>query len=317
METSSPKGSSIGAQPSPTSASSRSLPGVMRQHPLFSYFFMAYAFSWILSIPFILMEWHVLSGSFWTIAFVLKPFLGPALAAYIMTRLLEGKEGVYLLWRRLLHWRTGWQWYAFILLAIPLFFLLGIAVVPGALASFQGMTTRWLVAYPINFFVIFFFGGPLGEEIGWRGFALPRMQERYGALRASLLLGVVWTFWHLPDFLTSAQHGGPAAGLRPYYANLPIFLVMVMAITFIFTWVFNHTRGSLFMAILLHASINTLSVAVPLFPVPLVTDSEITMVIGWGALALLIVLLTRGRLGYQANEATWPESPRVQQSSSD
>ena len=270
---------------------------IMAQHPLFSYFFMAYAFSWILSIPFILSEWGFLSGN-WMLAFVLKPFVGPALAAYIMIRLTEGREGLLRLRRRIFQWRENWKWYAFILLLFPAFFFLGIAVMPGALASFQGLSVPFLVGVPINFVIIFFFGGPLGEEIGWRGFALPRMQSRYGALRASLFLGVVWTFWHLPDFLTSAQHGGPAAGLRPFFANLPIFLLMVVAITIIFTWVFNHTHGSIFMAILLHASVNTLGVFVPLFPVPVILDSELAMLVGWGVLALLIVALTRGRLGY-------------------
>ncbi len=284
-----------------TATAPRGLTEVMRRHPLLFYFIMAYGFSWLLSIPIVLADWGILPKALFALLFDIKPFVGPLLAAYIMTRLTEGKEGWRRLWRRMIQWREGWVWYAFILLAIPVFFLLGIAVLPGALASFTGITTRFPVEYLISFILIFIFGGPLGEEPGWRGFALPRMQARWGALKASLLLGVVWTFWHLPDFLTSAQHGGPAAGLRPFYANLPIFFAMVMSITFIFTWVYNHTHGSVFMAILLHASINTLSIVVPLFPVPAVMDSELAMVIGWGALAVLILVLSRGRLGYMAD----------------
>jgi membrane protease YdiL (CAAX protease family) len=291
--------SSASSQPTIASTGLRE---VMRQHPLFAYFFMAYAFSWIVSIPIVLSEWNFLPKFLFAPFFAIKPFIGPFLAGFIMINITEGKEGVLRMRRSIFQWRAGWKWYAFILLVIPVFFLLGIAVMPGALASFQGLSTTFLVGYPINFIIIFFLGGPLGEEIGWRGYALPRMQQRYGALRASLLLGVVWTFWHLPDFLTSAQHGGPAAGLRPFFANLPIFLAMVMAITLIFTWVSNHTRGSVFMAILLHASINTLGIVVPLFPIPAVTGSELPMLIGWGALALLIVVLTRGRLGYKPGQ---------------
>ncbi len=260
---------------------------------------MAYGFSWILSIPIVLAEWGSLPHALFGLLFSIKPFVGPLLAAYIMTRVTEGKEG----WRRMLHsivqWRESWVWYTFSLLVIPAFFLLGIAVLPGALASFKGITARFPIEYLINFVLIFIFGGPLGEEPGWRGFALPRMQARFGALKASLLLGVLWTFWHLPDFLTSAQHGGPAAGLRPFYANLPIFFAMVMCLTFIFTWVSNHAHGSVFMAVLLHASINTLSIALPLFPVPVVLDSELGMLIGWGTLAVGILVMTRGRLGYK------------------
>jgi uncharacterized protein len=285
----------------------RRLREALLQHPLLAYIVMAYAFSWITMVPYILWEWGKLPGGAgpWSLVFVVKAFVGPFLAALIMTRLSDGKEGQRRFFRRLVQWRADWPWYAFILLAIPAFFLLGVALMPGALASFTGLTPTFLVGYPINFIIIALAGGPLAEEPGWRGFALPRLlahysQDHYAALKASLVLGLVWTFWHLPDFLTSAQHGGPAAGLRPFYANLPIFLLMVMALTIVFTWVYNHAHGSVFMAILLHASVNTLSVALPLFPIPAVQDSELSMLIGWGALALLILVLTRGKLGYQA-----------------
>ena len=276
----------------------------MRQHPLFSFFSMAYAFSWIILIPFVLSEWGVLpNAKFYAIFFVLNPFVGPTLAAYIMTRLTEGKAGLLSLISRLKQWRVGWQWYVFTLLGIPAVLLLGISVLPGALASFRGLSPAFLIGYPISFIVIFFVGGPLGEEIGWRGFALPRMQSRYGSLRATLLLGVLWTFWHLPHFLTSAQRGGPGTGLSIFYINLPIFFLMVMAITIIFTWVFNHTQGSLFIAILLHASINTFGTVQPLFSAPIVTSTDLPFLIGLGGLALLILILTRGRLGYQPGQA--------------
>jgi hypothetical protein len=75
-----------------------------------------------------------------------------------------------------------------------------------------------------------------------------------------------------------------------------------MAIAVIFTWVFNHTQGSLFMAILLHASINTLGSVMLLFPVPIVTNRDLALLIGFGVLALLIIILTRGRLGYQLSQ---------------
>ena len=291
-------------------AAPRSLRQTMAQYPLLSYVIMAYAFSWIMTVPFILWEWGNLPGDkgLYALVFAVKAYVGPFLAAYIMLRITEGKEGVQRLWRSIRQWREGWKWYAFILVIFPLFFLLGIIIMPGALASFTGFTIRDLIAFPIAFILITLGGGPLAEEPGWRGYALPRLlarfgSSRYAALKATLLLGVIWTFWHLPDFLTSAQHGGPAAGLRPFYANLPIFFLMVMFLTIIFTWVFNHTRGSVFMAILLHAVINTLgNNIVPLFPIPAVTGSEVPMLLGWGSLALLILVLTRGQLGYKPGQ---------------
>ncbi|CAN5738377.1 type II CAAX endopeptidase family protein [soil metagenome] len=254
-------------------------------------------------IPFVLSEWGILpNAKYFTIAFVLNPFVGPTLAAYIMNRITEGPEGVLRLRRRLTQWRTNWKWYVFSLLGIPAAVLLGIFVLPGARASFHGLPASFLVSYPINFVVIFFLGGPLGEEIGWRGFALPRMQSHYGPLWGTLLLGLLWTGWHLPHFLTSAQRGGPGTSFATFLTNFSIFFLMVMAITVIFTWVFNHTQGSLFMAILLHASINALGSLMLLFPVPIVTNTDLALLIGFGVLAGLIVILTRGQLGYQPSQ---------------
>ena len=157
----------------------------------------------------------------------------------------------------------------------------------------------------MNFVIIAFLGGPLGEEPSWRGFALPRLQRSYGPLWGTLLLGFLWACWHLPHFLTSVQGGGPGTTFATFLTNFPIFGLMVVAIAIIMTWVFNHTRGSLFIAILLHASINTFSIVIPLFPVPglsFETSGNLAVLIGFGVPALLIILLTRGRLGYQPGQ---------------
>lgn len=281
---------------------SGNLQQIMRRHPLFFFFLIAYAGSWIVSIPFVLSEWGILHGDF-RIAFVLKPFAGPFLAAYLMTRIIEGKEGVLRLRQRIKQRQAGWQWYLFILLGIPALILLGIIIQPGAVASFQGFKPLLLVSYPLTYVAVFFGGGPLGEEPGWRGFALPRMQQRYGPLWGTLLLGVLWACWHLPDFLTSAQGGGPGTGFATFLINFSFFLLLVIALAIILTWVFNHTRGSIFISLLTHASINTPQVVlVPLFAAVGVTSLNLAALIGFGVPALLIILLTRGRLGYQPGE---------------
>ncbi len=153
-------------------AASRSLPQVMRRHPLFFFFLMAYAFSWIVLIPFVLSVWGILP-KFFIFTFYLNPFLGPTLAAFIMTGITEGKAGVLRLLHRYIQWRAGWQWYLFILLGIPALLVLAIMVLPGALASFHGLPPLFLVIYPVSFVVTLILGGPLGEEPGWCGFAAP------------------------------------------------------------------------------------------------------------------------------------------------
>jgi membrane protease YdiL (CAAX protease family) len=173
-------------------------------------------------------------------------------------------------------------------------------VQPGVLASFEGLPADLLVGYLAAFVVVFFGGGPLGEEVGWRGFALPRMQPRFGPLRATLLLGFLWCFWHLPDFLDSAaQGGGPGTGTARFLVNFSLFSLVVMSLAVIMTWVFNQTRGSLLIALLLHASVNTPQLAlVRLFPAVDFTKLDLAGVIAFGLPALLIVAITRGRLAF-------------------
>ena len=287
-------------------SSLRRLPQLMRQHPLFSFFFMAYAFSWIIFIPYVLSQWGILPKTPFYIWFHVLHTFGPALAAVIMINLIDGKAGIHHLRQRIRAWRAGGRWYLFILMGIPALIILGIMVQPGALASFQGLSPNLLVAYPLTFVAVWFGGGPLGEEIGWRGFALPRMQPRYGPLRGTLLLGVLWAFWHLEDFLTPTQGGGPGAGLAAFFRIFPLFFLMVIALAIILTWVFNHTRGSVFIAITAHASVdNPELVLVPLFLTVDYTSLILAGLVGFGVAALLIVLLTRGRLGYQPS----PEQP--------
>lgn len=285
---------------------------VMRQHPLFFFFLISYAFSWITVIPFLLAEWGILSGDY-RLAFIVKSF-GPFLAAYILIRLTEGKEGLSRFRSSFRQLRAGWVWYLLILLGIPGLILLGIILQPGTLADFQGMKTGWPVFYLVNFIVVFFGGGPLGEEPGWRGFALPHMQQRYGPLWGTLFLGVLWTCWHLPDFLSpSAQGGGPGTGLATFLTNFPIFLLMVIALAILFTWIYNHTRESIFLAILAHASINTPQLAlVPLFPALDFTQLNLAILIAFGVPALLILILTRGRLGYRPDQDPLVRSQAVE-----
>lgn len=284
-----------------STATSRSLRQGMRQHPLFFFFLLAYAGSWLISTPYVLSVWGILPGDY-TIAFILKPFAGPTLAAIIMTGTIEGKAGLRLLRQRLRQRRTGLQWYLFILVDIPALLLLGIILQPGTLASFHGLTPVLLVSYPV-YFVVVFFGVALPEEIGWRGFALPRMQPGYGPLLGTLLLGVLWACWHLLYFLTPDHGGGPGTDFATFLTNFSVFFLMVVAFAIIFTWVFNHTGGSIFISNLVHASIDTPQLVwIPLFLAVNETSMNLAVLMGFGVPALLIVILTRGRLGYQPGQ---------------
>lgn len=279
---------------------SKSLPQWMSQHPLVSYFFLAYALSWILFIPYVLAEWGTLQGNY-TVFYVLHVF-GPAMAAVIMIRITSGKAGLQTLRQSIKQWRAPWKLYLFILLGIPALVMLGIIVQPGALAGFKGFSTSLLVSYPFSLAAVFL-GVGLGEEPGWRGFALARMQKQFGPLGGTLLLGVLWSCWHLPDFLTASKGGGPGTGFATFLTNFPIFTLAVVSLAVIMTWIFNNTGGSLFIAMLAHASIDAPEVAgwVALFPAVSMIGSHWALLISFTIPALLIIILTRGRLGYKSN----------------
>ena len=274
----------------------------MQQHPMFSFFFMAYALSWIVFIPYVLAERGILKGNF-TFFYILHTF-GPAIAAIVMTSILTGRTGLQNLRQRIRQWRAPWQWYLFLLVGIPALVMIGIILQPGAMEGYKGFTTSLLVRYPF-YLITAFLGVGLGEETGWRGFALPQMQKQYSPLWGTLLLGVLWSCWHLPDFLTASKGGGAGTSLIAFLANFSIFTAGVVSLSVIMTWIYNHTQGSLFIAILAHASVDAPEVAgwTALFPAVSMIGLHWALPIAFGLPALLIILLTRGRLGYKPDQA--------------
>jgi len=273
--------------------------GLLTHHPLVFFFIIAYAGTWLVEMPYVLSEdgaglLPFSSPLLATVLPVTSIFLGPFLAAFIMTGITEGRAGIRRFLRRFVLWRVGLGWYLFVLIGIPVILVLSVIVLPGVLASFQGLAPLDPLPLLGIFVYIFFLGGPLGEEPGWRGFALPRLQSLHGPLVGSLILGILWGLWHLPLFWT------PWNTLTTF--NVVVFVLGTICLTIIYTWVFNNTKGSLLIAILLHASFNVAAAGIvaPLFPAPIVLDyGLLPILVGFGAAALLVVALTRGRLGYQ------------------
>lgn len=280
--------------------SSTGLRRFLESHPLTSFFLMAYLFSWVVLIPFILSQWGIFpkTKSF-DMFFIANPFVGPMLAAYIMFRTIEGKESWKNIRKSTRQTKVGLKWYLFTLIVLPAVMFLGMVILNGGIPSFQGLTSKFFVTYPIYFVAVFFGGGPLPEEIGWRGFALPRLQSKFGPLKATLLLGVLWAFWHLPHFLTVAQKGGPGSDLSLLYFHLPLFILLCLPVSIILTWMYNCHRGNLFIVMLAHTSINTFSLIQPHSTNPVLKNSDLFVGIGLGFVALLVLIFTRGNLGYK------------------
>jgi uncharacterized protein len=290
---------------------------LLARHPLVSFFVMAYAFSWIAWAPWNLSEdglgllpydpSSALSG----LLLIVGLFVGPFMSEFIMTYATEGRVGIGRLLRRFVRWRVGLRWYLFVLLGIPAIMVLGTIVVPGALASVRALDPlSELSLYLPLFVLVLLLGGPLFEEPGWRGFALPRLQQLHGPLVGTLILGVLWALWHLPEFFSPSWDTPKGSVLDVVW-----FVITATALAIVYTWVFNNTRGSLLLVILAHASTDAFGAAIlyKVFPAKVVSGSLVNFVIGFGAVALLLVALTRGRLGYRP-EADVALTPALKQS---
>ena len=194
-------------------------------------------------------------------------------------------------------WDVRVRWYLVALLGIPLVYLLGTLALPASHGAFHPVRLApWLAQYVLVFVVGGIVGGPLFEEPGWRGFALPRLEAGLGPLRGTLLLGVLWGAWHLPQFLLPAgadQNGGL------HWSTVAVFLLVVVEFSVVLAWIFNHTRGSLPLVMLPHASLNTAQLMVVNQLFPSLSDTEVNALIGFGAAATVLIVLTRGRLGYR------------------
>jgi uncharacterized protein len=203
----------------------------VRKHPLIAFFVLAYLLTWWI---YPLLRYSPLLGIF--------GLFGPALAAMIMAAVTEGKAGVKALLSRVVRWRVGLPWYA-VALGLPTVLSLATAGLSYLLGVSESVQVGVLTGIELVLFV-----AVVGEELGWRGYALPLLLEKRSALTASLILGVLWGLWHLPTFLVP---GTPQYGLP-----LSAFVLLTIEYSILMTWVFLHTRGSVLIATLFHGAIN-------------------------------------------------------------
>jgi uncharacterized protein len=168
---------------------------------------------------------------------------GPTLAALLLTWRHERADGIRRLAVMLLRWRFGFQWWSFLLVGIPFIGMI-LATALGAQPAIEITSPGMLLAVLLILLVT----GPLGEELGWRGFVLPRLLDRATPLAASLVIGAAWGVWHLPSFFMA---GLPQEGLA-----IPAFLLMSLGLSVIATWIFLHTGRSVLAVVVFHYTIN-------------------------------------------------------------
>ena len=148
----------------------------------------------------------------------------------------------------------------------------------------------------VEFVRILFLGGPLGEEPGWRGFALPRLQQRRTALTSSVLVGLIWGLWHIPLYLLpgTGQHELLRTGTSPAFA-IGGFVGWTIGLSVLFTWLFNQTRGSLIVVILFHAAVN-LAAFLPATVGSTGAATLLNVLLTWIAAIVVVVSFGRTRL---------------------
>jgi uncharacterized protein len=227
------------------------------RYPATAFVALAYGLTWALWVPGVLLFRAQPAPTIEPIPLllVLLGAYGPTAAAFILTGLSSGRAGVRELAGRYLRWRgrSGWLLAAFLLPALVFFggllgkALLGAELPPQAwerltLAALAG---RLLFALPF---------GPLAEEGGWRGYLLPVLQRRSSALAASLVIGVVWTLWHVPMFWVPGAALPPT--VPPGIGSVGIYLAGVTATSIIATAMYNSSRGSLLVAVVYHLGTN-------------------------------------------------------------
>ena len=195
----------------------------------------------------------------------------PAIAAFVLVIRNSGLSGLRCYLSRLLLWRVHWTWYLMILVGIPLIYYAGSAL-KGNLFSEPFLFTSLTAFLPALFLMMII--GPV-EEFGWRGVAMPLLQQRFAPIWAGLILGLIWGVWHLPAFFLS---GTPQSS----WSFLP-FLIGSISVAVIVTPLFNASKGSILLPALFHWQLNN-----PAFPDAHPHDTIIFM-----SAAIIVVFLNR------------------------
>jgi uncharacterized protein len=220
-----------------------------RRGSLLIFFAVTYAVMWTL---FISVAVAVPARTPLGTVMILLGAYSPSMVALALTFRAEGRDGVVALLERLFLWQVPVRWYLFAalyMIAVKLTAALLLRAGAGAWPQFGPeiyvMPAAIVLGTPFQ----------AGEEIGWRGYALPRLAERFGLARAGLILGVIWAGWHLPQFFI--------AGADTYGQSFPVYALQVTALSVAMTWLYARTSGSLLLMMLLHSAVNNSKDIVP------------------------------------------------------
>lgn len=291
-------------------------------HPMLSFCLLAFAISWGVMIAYAASQASLIPVRL-PYEFAWLGQFGPSIAAFMLVAWHTGTEGVWRLMKRGVYWRVGIGWYTFVLLFAPTIWLMVLSVhrllgytVPApditswytgfanllrdepsagifsALSAFAQLGPLHALVLVIVFSIV---SGGISEEFGWRGYLLPRLQNRRAALTASLIVGLLWTVWHVPpanwDLLLTS-------GAGPFLQAMPGILLpglYMVPLAVLFTWVYNGTEGSVLLAILFHAVGNMSFMSFSLLWEPLTATATPMYLVGVWLVTILVIVLTGPR----------------------
>jgi len=290
---------------------------LITRHPLMAFFVIAFAGAWLALLP-LLLDTHGFGLVPLTfpdvVCFLLAGLAGPTLASFVMTAVTSGKAGVRHLLRRYVLWRVGLHWYLLVLFGPPIVLLLGESALLGP-TPLNTLVQKWPLVFtsylPLVAIIVVF--AQLLEEPGWAGFALPHLQQKYGAWLSACILGALWGLWHLPTMFITSDLGSGKVPLPMILPSVGFLILLTVPARILMTLVFNNTQGSILIAILLHAAMDAATMLVFYqligYPIPFGGIHRSFWVailyaggdfrITYAVCALLVIVLTRGRLGYR------------------
>jgi len=288
----------------PTAIQQSAPPSALRRlvahHPVAAFLVMAFTVS--IAIAFVRLQTNgdIQSSYYQYFVGFLEHLFSVALPAFLVVAALHGKDGVRDLARRSLRWRVGARWYVFALLGLPIASALCASVIYGV-APLNALVDNWQLLFTLilpSLLIRIVFLNTI-EEIGWLGFLQARLQDQYGPWKACLLVEIPFALWHLPGLL-----GDTGGQLSIALVFLGILAIFQLCGRFVTMWLYNNTHRSVLLAGIFHATYNTTinTYAGEFIPVP--AGPWFFIVSGVVAVAaVLIIILTRGRLSHKPNHA--------------
>jgi membrane protease YdiL (CAAX protease family) len=270
------------------------------RNPLLAFFILTYLISWGFWFSMVALSLD-LKDPVGSIINGLASY-GPTLAGLILTAILFGSDGLLQLSARLSPSKMRVRSYLTVIL-LP--FLIMIVALMISLFMDGSFPTKlaggaWILPLVLEALRIFFFGGALGEEIGWRGFALPRLLSNNSPFKASLILGLIWGIWHAPIYFVSGSGQNDMLKSGGSFVMLfPAFVVWTIGLAVLFTWVYKKTNGNLLMAILFHTAVNT----AVFFPSVIGAQSGIIPLLNAGLTWVAAIIASRTKEFRESNDS--------------